>query len=92
MRKGRLENWQEISWCGHIRIAGYIHGMTGEHSDEFKEGSMMTTNRVAKRHTFMGQTVVETDSGSLYELGVPADISKTAQDVIKEMMSQVDAN
>lgn len=78
MRKGRIENWQEINFFGGTRIFGNIY-----ECDAFQEGEEMFTSEVVKYHTVMGQTVVETRSGSMYHLGAAATKERTMQEIVQ---------
>lgn len=76
MRKGRIENWQEINLLGGTRILGNVY-----ESDAFEEGEEMFTSLIAKYHNVLGSLVVETTSGSMYHLGKPADKPQTLKEV-----------
>jgi hypothetical protein len=79
MRKGRIENWQEIDFFRQVRIAGNVY-----ECDAFEEGEIMFTNGVVEYHTVMGQLVVETKSGSMYHLGKPALKPRTLKEIVKD--------
>lgn len=76
MRKGRLENWQTVDFFGQTRLAGNIY-----ECDAFEEGEVMITSGFVKYHTVMGQTVAETQSGSMYMLGKPAEKDRTVKEI-----------
>jgi len=79
MRKGKLENWQEVQWGRQIRIHGNVYGC-----DSFQTGEEMITNEVVEYHGVMGSLIVETRSGSMYTLGTPADRERTLEEIFAE--------
>lgn len=81
MRKGRIEDWQEINFFGHKRVFGKVY-----ECDAFEEGEEMFTSQIVTYHTIMGSTVVETQSGSMYHLGKPAEKQETFQEIIKRFL------
>lgn len=79
MRKGRLENWQEVDFSGQTRIYGNVY-----ECDAFEEGEGMITNELIRYHTVFGTTVAETRSGSMYTLGKPAESRRTLKEIFAE--------
>jgi hypothetical protein len=79
MRKGRIENWQEVEFFKQTRIYGNVY-----ECDAFEEGEGMMTNELVKYHAVFGTTVAETRSGSMYTLGKPADTPRTLKEIFAE--------
>ena len=81
-RKGTIENWHEVNWFKQTRVVGNVHDC-----DAFEEGEQMMTSEIVKYDTVFGQLVVETASGSIYILGIPAKEDKTIEQVFSEYKS-----
>jgi hypothetical protein len=78
MREGRIESWQEVDFFGGTRIAGNVY-----ECEAFGEGEEMFTSPIVKYHGVMGKLIVETQSGSMYRLGVPANKDRTVQEIFE---------
>jgi len=87
MRKGTIENWQEVDVFGTTRIAGHVYGC-----GSFREGTEFITSPVIKYHTIMGQMIVETESGSMYQLGKPAEQDRTFKEIVSDHLRSSGAN
>lgn len=81
MRKGRIEDWQEISFFSQKRIFGKVY-----ECDAFEEGEEMFTSEVVAYHNTFGSTVVETKSGSMYHLGKKAEKEETFKEIVKRFL------
>jgi len=77
IRKGRLEEWQEINLFGKIRMTGFVY-----ECDTFDEGEETFTSGIVKYHSVMGKLFIETESGSSYELGTPVAKDKSIEEII----------
>jgi hypothetical protein len=84
MRKARLENWQEVNLFGRTCIVGNVYDceVTEDGERVFENGEEMFTSQIIEYHNMMGQTTVETKSGSMYHLGVPKSQEETLQEIV----------
>lgn len=81
MRKGRIENWQELKALGGIRIFGNVY-----ECDTFEEGEEMFTSILVRYHSVLGSLMAETQSGSMYHLGKAKDKPETLKEILARQM------
>lgn len=93
MRKGRIEKWQPINWFGQERMFGYVYGCKSQETGEqfIEDGEDFITSPIEKFDSIMGQLVIHTKSGSVYELGEPAAVTETPQQIFKRMSDEIEA-
>ena len=87
MRKGRIENWQEIQVFGGTRIFGNVY-----ECDAFEDGEEMITSELVKYHNILGSLVAETRSGSMYHLGKPVENPETLKEIMAKHIGQPQTN
>jgi hypothetical protein len=87
MRKGRIENWQELELFGRTVVTGNIYGC-----EKFEDGEEMWTSGIVEYRNMIGQTVVETQSGSVYHLGEPAEKDRTLQEIFQDAVAKDNAS
>ena len=81
MSSGRLEQWQTLDFMGCTRLFGYVY-----ERDAAEEGEEWITSELVKYHTVMGQMIAETQSGSMYQLGTPAEKDRTPKEIFTSLM------
>ncbi len=71
--KGRIEEWLEINLFGKQRVAGFVYECEG-----FDDGDELITSPIDDIYQIGEQLFLDTESGSTYKLGKPAQESVDA--------------
>ena len=82
MRTGRIENWQLVELFGETRLTGNVY-----ECDTFEEGEEFISSPVVKYHPGITGQIAETRSGSMYQLGAPAERIRDVADIFAEAVA-----
>lgn len=81
-RTGRLENWHEVVIGRQRCMFGNVY-----ECNTFQHGEEMITSQIVNYFHVGGVLFIETYSGSVYQLGEPARVDRTMQQIFQDAMN-----